>query len=1143
MRGGSLTWRVYRRNRAVAFPKLAAFDFGDARTWYDDYVSRSSMSETLVREDEQKLDKNGRGRMTLKLDKDDFRAAQDLMVTAEVQDETHQTIAANVAIPAHPAAVYFGIDRGSPIGGSGGARTIKVVAVDPKGERIAANATLRVQKRDWSCAWEAWGYHGSYRCEKKEPEVLRQAIAIAPGAPAEVRFVPPSSGEYFLIVEGSDGAGNATASASELWTWGEGEASWQAEDNERFDVIADKPKYQVGETAKLLLKTSVRDAAGLLTIERDGVIERRLVTVGKGTSTIDVPIKEGYGPNVYASVVLVKGRSGKGARGLPLMRMGMTTLAVDTDAKRLKVLVTTDRESYRPGDPVTADLRVTDAAGRPVQAEVALSAADEGVLTLIAFKTPDPISTFYSPWGLGVVTATQYERLAHLPEPGEERYATGGDGGAPGTFRSRFLATAYWNPAIVTDADGHAKVTFAAPDNLTAYRLMAVAADAGERFGSGDKRITVRKPLQLLGAMPRFLNVGDEAKGGVLLVNDTGKAGVAVVEASIAGARLHRGGRQEIAIAAGGRVPVTFPLHADRAGELRLRVKATLGGESDGLEIKLPVNYPAPIETELVATGSTKGSVALPIKLPAGVLPASATLEISTDPDGVAGLEEGLRDLIEYPYGCLEQTTSRLIPLVAVEELARALKLPGLDGRALQTFIRAGLGKLEHFQTEEGGFSLWVGGKPEPFLTAYALWGLKLARDAGHPIPKGMIERGVAWLHGSLGTDAKVAGPIDDLLGEMGSRAFAVHVLGLLDSPDPGYASKLLAQKDDLPRFGTAFLAQALALDLGPRHAAVTGLLDDLSSAIETKGPVALIRERPGHDLGYYMSDDVRTTAIATDAFLDLRPEEPSLALLVKGLFGQRNRGRWETTQDDLFGLVSLVHYVKSRPLGNVSVTATLAGQPVFAGRLAGKTLHIRRATVPLDVAHPPAGPLTIAASGGELFYSALIRFRRALADQKPSASGIEVRREYLDPETDAPVDPARGIKVGDMVRVRVTVSPAQWGKHLSVEDPLPAGLEAVNAKLATSGGPPKSRAERGGRRGEPSDLDECWWSPAAREVRDDRVIVFIDQLYPGPASFTYLARATTVGTYVVPGASAGEMYEPAVSARTAPLTFVVRDK
>ncbi len=1140
LRSGALTWRVYRRNRAVAFPKLPDFDFGDARTWYDDYVSRSAVSESLVREDEQKLDGTGRAQLALKLEKDDFRAAQDLMVTAEVQDETHQTIAANVAIPAHPSGVYFGIDRGSPIGGSGGGRLIKVVAVDPKGQRIAASATLRVQKRDWSCVWEAWGYQGSYRCDKKEPEVLRQAISIPAAGTAEVRFVPPSPGDYFVIVEGADGAGNPAGSASELWAWGDGDAGWQAEDNERFDIIADKPKYAAGDTARLLLKTSVHEATGLLTIERDGVIERRLINVGKGTSTIEVPIKESYGPNVYASVVLVKGRTGKGSRGLPLMRMGMTTLPVDTGAKRLTVAVTTDRESYRPGDPVTADLRVTDAAGKPVQAEVALSAADEGVLTLIAFKTPDPIATFYSPWGLGVATATQYERLAHLPEPGEERYATGGDGGAPGTFRSRFLATAYWNPAIETDAGGHARVTFDAPDNITAYRLMAVAADAGERFGSGERRITVRKPLQLLAAMPRFLNAGDESRGGVLLVNETGKAGTAVIDATVTGARLHHGAHQEVTVAAGGRVPVAFPLRAERAGELKLRVKATLGGETDGIEIKLPVKYPAPIETQLVATGSTRDAVTLPVKLPAGVLPGSASLEVSTDPDGVAGLEEGLRDLIEYPYGCLEQTTSRLIPLVAVEELARALKLPGLDGRALQAYIRAGLGKLERFQTDDGGYSLWVGGEPEPFLTAFALWGLKVARDAGHPIPKGEIERGVAWLHRALGRDAKVSGPVDDLLGEMGSRAFAVHVLALLDSPDPGYASKLLEQKNDLPRFGTAFLAQALALNLGPKHAAVTGLLDDLAGAIEAKGPVALIRERPGHNLGYYMSDDTRTTAIATDAFLDLRPEEPSLPWLVKGLFGQRREGRWETTQDNLFGLVSLVHYVKSRPASGVGVTAQWGGKTILDGHLAGKTVHIKRATVPLDVGHPAADPLTIKAAGGEVFYSTLLRFRRELGSQQPVASGISVRREYLDPESDEPIDPAKGIKVGQMVRVRVTVSPGDWGKHLAVDDPLPAGLEAVNAKLATSGGPPRARNDR--HRGE-QDLDERWWTPAAREMRDDRVLIFIEDLYPGPASFTYLARATTAGTYVVPGIAAGEMYEPAIIARTAPLTFVVRDR
>jgi alpha-2-macroglobulin len=1143
VRGGAIIWRVYRRGRAVSFAKLPQFEFGDARSLYDDWHSRSAVSEPLVNEEAKRLDKDGRAKLSLRLAKQDFQSAQDLMVTAEVQDETHQTIAANVAIPAHRAGIYFGIDRGSPIAGAGAARAVKVIAVDPKGERVAASATFRAVKRDWSCAWESWGYRGSYRCDKKEPEVTRRTITLAATGPTEIPFSPPSPGHYYLVVEGKDAAGNDSVTAAELWSYGEGEAAWQADAGQTFDIVADKPRYRVGDTARLLLKTTVGDAAGLLTIERDGVIERRTIAVGKGTSTVEVPIKEGYGPNVYVSVMLVKGRTGKGTPGMPLLRMGMTTLAVDTEGKRLEVAIATDRESYRPGDPVIAEVRVTDAAGKPVQTEVALAAADEGVLTLIAFKTPDPLATFFAPWGLGVVTATQYERLARLPEPGEERYATGGDG-APGTFRSRFMSTAYWNPAIETNANGYAKVTFAAPDNLTAYRLMAVAADAGDRFGSGERRVTVRKPLQLLSAMPRFLNVGDEAKGGVLVVNDTGWPGTVIVDASVTGARLQKSAHQEIAIPSGGRVPVYFPVRAERSGELRLRVKASLGAERDGLEIKLPVQYPAPVETQVVAQGSTKGEAALPVALPTGILPGTASLEVSVDPDGVAGLEESLRDLIEYPYGCLEQTTSRLVPLIAVEELAKSLKLASLDGPRLRTFIKAGLGKLERFQTEDGGYSLWMGGHPEPFLTAFALWGLKQARDAGHPVPQRMFDGGVAWLRGALARDEKVAGPIDDILGEMGSRAFAVHVLAELQRPEPGYAAKLLESKDKLPRFGTAFLARALAHSLGRDHAQVTGLLDELSRAIEIKGALALVREPPGRDLGYYMSSDVRTTAIATDAFLDLRPEEPALPKLIKGLFGERRDGRWSTTQGNLFALVSLVNFVKSRDGGGVSAEARLGDKTLLSGELNGKKVRIRRASVAVDAVHPAKAPLTIAAKGGEVFYSSLLRFRRSLADQKAYANRISVRREYLDAETGAAIDPEKGIKVGGMLRVQVTVSPEAWAKHLAVDDPIPAGLEVLNTKLATSGGPRKPTGDdRRWRRGEPRDIDEGWWRPAAREVRDDRVLVFVEGMPPGAATFSYLARATTAGKFVVPGISAGEMYEPEVTARTAPLTFVVREK
>jgi uncharacterized protein YfaS (alpha-2-macroglobulin family) len=192
---------------------------------------------------------------------------------------------------------------------------------------------------------------------------------------------------------------------------------------------------------------------------------------------------------------------------------------------------------------------------------------------------------------------------------------------------------------------------------------------------------------------------------------------------------------------------------------------------------------------------------------------------------------------------------------------------------------------------------------------------------------------------------------------------------------------------------------------------------------------------------------------------------------------------------------------------------------------------------VPLDATKAPAAPLTIRASGGEVFYSTALRFRRGMAHQKAYEHELTVRREYLDPATDAPIDPRKGVKVGAMVRVRVTVSSPETRNHLAIDDPVPAGLEPLNTKLVTSGGVPK----KGPGRGEPRDVDD-WWRPSFRETRDDRVLVFIDNLYPGPASFNYLARATTAGTFVVPGTTAEEMYEPEIAARLAPGTFVVRE-
>jgi uncharacterized protein YfaS (alpha-2-macroglobulin family) len=815
-------------------------------------------------------------------------------------------------------------------------------------------------------------------------------------------------------------------------------------------------------------------------------------------------------------------------------------LAVDTVGKDLKVAVATDRESYRPGEQVTATISVTDAAGAPMQSEVSISAADEGVLTLIGFKTPDPLASFYAPWGLGVQTSTEYERLAKLPEPGEERSATGGDGsgegpsGRLGTPRSRFRATAFWNPRLETDAQGKAVVTFQAPDNLTAFRVMAVAADATDRFGSGDRRFTVRKPLQLLSAVPRFLNVGDEVEAGVLVVNDTGAAGKVTVDADVEGVEVVGKRKLVASVPAGGRAPVYVKAKAVRAGEATFRFSASLGEERDAVVLKLPVTYPAPAETSKVAEGDATEKVELPITLPEGIVPGTASIEISVDPDGLAGLEEGLRDLVTYPYGCLEQTTSRLIPLVMVEELARTLAIKDLDGANLQHFIRAGVAKIGRHQTDDGGFSLWVGGEAEPYLTAYGLFGLKTAKDAGHPVDPQKIDAAVAYLRRSLG-EAPRTGGVHNELGELGGRAFALYVLDRLGKPEPGFATRLFENRDTLPRFGQAFLARALAGSLGKGDPSVKALLDGLVAVARHEGDAAYVDDPS--ELRWYMSDEVRTTAIVADTLVALRPQDPLLPKLVRGLMQARRSAAhgysWGVTQDNLYALVALTDYAKGKTTAASAADVAVGDKVVLSadfgaaegGRDKSERLRVRHKSIPLDEA-TTLKPVVVAPKKGSVHYAVTLRYQRDVEHQRAAEEGFSLRHEYLDPTTGRTMS---SMKTGDVVRVRVTIDSPDQRAYVAVSDALPAGFEPIQSTFATTA------------TATPKDTNDNSWWMSYQEMHDDRVDAFANWLWRGAHTFSYLARATHAGRFVVPAATVEEMYVPATHARLAPQWLDVR--
>ncbi len=1125
VRSADVTLRVHTRAREVRFDGYEDYSFMDDASRYDG--SRPYGEEAFITEQVSKLNAEGRAEHLVTVPASQVVSPSTLLVSATVQDETNQTVTANLTLPLHQTRLYLGVDSGGWVAEEKKPQRVRFVALDVEGKPVSTPAKFRVEKQSWSCAWERWGYRGSYRCTPRHELVASGAVSISSTKPLEQSVTYPGPGEYLIALEGADSQNRPVKVSRSVWVYGSGESAWRADDSGRFQIIADKKEYRVGDTAKLILQAPVRGARALVTVERDGVLSKRTLPELSEGQAIEVPVTDAFTPNAFVSVLLVRGRMGEGPRGLPQTSMGLVELRVGHADKRLNVEVLTDAREYRPGKPVTARLRVKDAAGVPVQAEVALAAADEGVLSLIAFKTPDPMVTFFARWGLAVRTASQYERLAQLPAPEQERYVTGGDSaGMPGSFRSRFRATAYWNPSVVTNEAGEASVTFDAPDNLTAFRLMAVAADDADRFGSGEQRFTVNQPLQIISALPRFLSVGDRFEAAAMLTNETGAAGAAKVRFAADGAVTADAPALERSVTLGvaARQRVAFPVLARTAGSARFRISAALGEHEDGLEVSVPVYHPAPVESELLSEGATEKAVNVAVRLPEGVLAGTARLVIGIDPDGLAGIEEGLRELVQYPYGCLEQTTSRLIPLIAARELTRPLAMPDLDGEKLERYIRIAVGKVLRHQTPMGGFGLWPGSQPEPYLTAYALWGLKLASDAGYEVDAAAVQQGINYLRMQL-----LGQPTEEqrqsVVGELGARAFALHVLALLGQPETALATALAEQADALPHFGQAFLARALAAAVGPTHASVSKLLERFQP-VSRGGAGTIVKERSDAQLDWYYSTDVRTSAIVTDALIALRPDDARLPELVRGLLSARRARGWYTTQENLYALVALTHYAKAREGKSANVRVARGDQVLLSERLTGEGLaRLRRIELSVDPAD--ARPLAISASEGTAHYRVRAVYQRDSAHQPAASKGLEVRRVFLDPETGAPLERA---KEGQMVRVQLTLSALEDENHVALSDYLPAGLEPINSRFATvpHNLPPDDR----------SWYDRLWLTH--RELGDERVDAFVDWMPARSGSFEYLARATSVGTFVVPAATAEKMYDPDVNGRTALRSFEI---
>ena len=1105
--GAEVTWSVSKRPHSLRFKGFEAYTFDAERRWW--WMDDEGDYGDLVGDGAGVTDDRGRFGFAVRDDDTKFTGARDYVISAYVKDETDQTIGKSRVVTAHQTDVYVGLHTQEYVQAVGMPFAVNVVAVNPRGSQVAKDAILSFVRLRQDCAWDDHGFRSYASCKQAEEVALQRTIKIPATGTATERIYPKDPGDYLVRIETTDSRGTKVVAASDLWVIGKGEAFWSGDESARMTLIASKQSYRPGDVARLVPQTGLRQPTALITVERDGILSAEVKAMTSPGEGVELTVPDAWAPNVFASVTMVQGRKGPTDKDRPQLKMGVVELKVSSDHKRMQVAVATDKPSYRPGETVTGTLTVTH-DGRPVASEVSLSVADEGVLQLIAYQTPDPMKTFYASFGLGVDAGTNWNRIARLADPNAGDPDEGGDG--PGgddgqKVRSRFVSSAFWAPALITDARGQARFTFTAPDNLTAFRLMAVAADAGDRFGSGELRITVAKPLMAQPVLPRFFTAGDTASVGVVVHNRTGAAGTATVTARATGLDLKET-TKTVHVPAGGKARVRFASAAPEGESATLAFAVALGAEKDALELTLPVQKPRVRTARLVDLGKV-GAGPATIALAPGkdAIAAESEVAITVDRTGLGDLEPSLRYLVEYPYGCLEQTLSRFLPLAKAKDLAASMKIDSLPATRVDAFLAAGAAKVARHQQGDGHFSLWPQSNTYPHLTVYALFGLREAAKAGVAVPADTFVRGRAALDRWIATDT--AWKPENL----GIVAMASYLFAQDGKPDHGVLARLYDRRATVPTWGLAFLARAMKA-AGTDKKQLAAVKELIVAAATRGGGAATIADNAA-DPSYHMGSTVRATAMTLSALLEIAPRDPLIDELVRGLDQARDSGgRWQSTQDNLWSLIAFADYARRAAAGSATVTVSSGKRTLVSQTIEGGAIVVARARLS-DV----TGGVTVTSS-------APVHYRVRLTEVSKDggaarSSGFTVERAYLD----AAGKPVTSIKAGDLVTVKLTVDNPTDRRWVAMVDPLPAGLEPVNPRLAVSAG------TGGGARS---------WQWDHQELRDDEVRWFADRLWRGKFEMTYQARATIDGTFRAGPATIEAMYEPTIMGRSAAATITV---
>jgi uncharacterized protein YfaS (alpha-2-macroglobulin family) len=1109
VRGGHTQWTANWDGTSPQVHGFEQFDFSPSGS------ARNGTAGELT------LDRDGNGLATIPFRSFDSiwqsgYQALSLGFEASTQDSADAEVTARAGQTVFGASVLVGIESNVWMASPTQGWDVRVVATTPQGRAVAGRTLqMNLMRRRWIASVEvdSQGYR-HYGGQYVEEQVLTRSVQSQDRA-VPVHFDLPGGGGYHIDVHLAETPAYATAN---VWAWGDG-LFGQTSDRPNVDLRADKESYQPGETARLLVASPYAHATALVTVEQNLIRESRVLDLEGAGTPIDIALGRADAPNVYVSVAIVPRGAGPRdpALGMPI-RFAYTNLQVNPEANRLRVTLTPTLNQIEPGQDAVVRVHIEDSAGRPVRGETTLWGVDEGVLALTGYALPDFFKDAYASVQLKVSSAANLMPwTTALPGEGGGPGDSGGD--AEGALRSRFLATAFFSPSVVTDAHGNAEARVRMPDNLTRWRILGSATDGRSAFGSAVTAVTTRKPLQITTSLPRVMTLGDETAFGIVLHNETGTAGDARVTLEVEGATLRDPGMQNVHLEIGAQVQLSFRVSASVLGQVVVRARVRMGAHSDGLEARLATQSPTHWTSELVGTGAVAGDDSatreLDVLTPSDRLPGTGELQITLSPGLGAVCETSMSEMMLTEHFGAERITSALVPLTSLHAMWSEGGPHYLRRQEREATAQNLLAALYAQQAEDGGIGVFSSELSDRFVSSYALFGLTVARASGVQVDGARFDRLRSYVAAGL-RDGE-AHQVSWWQGheQESFTAFVLSESGLapmnLDALVRAHAD---ATNEEL--LNRPFSAAMLALALMQAHdSRADAMLNELIAHSSNLGPgQRVINGSMGSDdYAFDLHSEARNTAAALVAMV--RAHRMDVAReLVEGLLARRNPdGTFGNTFNTMWILYAFAQYEEASPHSQSSAPVRISYQGRSIGSVRIDRRHaMQTIAIPMDalVAAGAHGTLTLStAAGSSVRFDARFRYSVDLVHASEEARGIHITRSILSDVDDTPVT---ALRVGQVVRIRVTINAEHAEQQVAIRTALPAAFEAVDQSLATER---SDHAERSG--------GHNLWGYFA--IHDDRVSLVAWRLPRGESQVDVLVRVIRPGQLAWPAVTAEALY------------------